>query len=69
MATENPESTENFHKLIFRGIKTMYLILSSFRGILCDQGPTLKVLLKAINEYLLLKLESSFSCNQSQNGT
>ena len=52
---------ENFDKLIFRGIKTIYLISSTFLGILCVQGTTLKVLLKVINEYLLLLLESGFS--------
>ena len=33
---ENPETTENFYKLIFRGIKTIYLILSTFLSILCS---------------------------------
>ena len=51
---ENPETTENFQKLIFSGIKASYLILSTFLGILCVQDTTLKVLLKVINEHLLL---------------
>ena len=33
---ENPETMENFYKLIFRGIKTIYLIWSTFLSILCD---------------------------------
>ena len=51
---------ENFDKLIFRGIKTIYLIWNTFLSILCDQDLTLKVLLKVIKENLPLKLESSF---------
>ena len=51
---------ENFYKLIFRGMKTIYLIWNTFLSILCDQDLTLKVLLKVINENLTLKLESSF---------
>ena len=51
---------ENFHKLIFGGIKTIYLIWSTFLGILGVQDTTLKVLLKVINEYLLLLFESGF---------
>ena len=58
---ENPETTGNFHKLIFRGIKTIYLILSTFPGILCVQDTNLKVLLKVINEHLLLFFVSGFS--------
>ena len=57
---ENPETTKNFYKLIFRGIKTIYLIWSTFLSILCDQDLTLKVLLKVIKENLPLKLENSF---------
>ena len=57
---ENPETTENFYKIIFRGIKTIYLIWSTFLSILCDQDLTLKVLLKVINDKLPLKLGSSF---------
>ena len=63
---ENPETTENFHKLISRGTKTIYLILSTFLGILCVQGTTLNLLLKVINEHLLLLLESGFSGYYSQ---
>ena len=55
------ETTENFDKLIFRGIETIYLISSNFVGILCVQGTTLKVLFKVINEHLLPLLESGFS--------
>ena len=51
---------ENFYKLIFGGIKTIYLIWSTFLSILFDQDLTLKVLLKVIKENLPLKLESSF---------
>ena len=51
---------ENFYKLIFRGIKTIDLICSTFQSILCDQDLTFKVLLKVIKENLPLKLESSF---------
>ena len=57
---ENPETTENFHKLIFQGIKTIYLILSTALGILFDQDTTLKVLLKVTKENLRLKLEVAF---------
>ena len=49
---------ENFHKLIFRGIKTIYLI--TFLSILCVEDTTLKVLLKVINENLPLMLEGNF---------
>ena len=66
---ENPETTENFHKPIFRGIKTSYLISSSFLGILCVQNTFLEVLLKVINKHLLLLLESDFSGYYSQDGT
>ena len=52
---------ETIRKLIFGGIKTIYLILGTFLSILCDQDTSLKVLLKAINEHLPLKLESGFS--------
>ena len=57
---KNSETKENFRKLIFRGIKTIYLIWSTFLSILCDQDLTFKVLLKVIKENLPLKLESSF---------
>ena len=42
---------ENFHKLISRGTKTIYLILSTFLAILCVQNLIYKVLLKVINEH------------------
>ena len=58
---ENRETTENFNKLIFRGIKTICLISSTFLGILCVENVILEVLLKVINEHLLLLLESDFS--------
>ena len=54
--------TENFQKLFFRGIKASDLILCILLGILCVQDKTLKVLLKVVKEYLLLKLEIDFSC-------
>ena len=54
---------ENFHKLIFRGIKTIHLISSTFVGILYVQNTILEVLLNVINEHLLLLLESDFSGN------
>ena len=57
---ENPETTENFYKLIFRDIKTIYLTWSTFLSILCDQDLTVKVLLKVIKENLRFKLEDSF---------
>ena len=57
---DNPEITEYFYKLIFQGIKAIYLIWSTSLSILCDQDLTLKVLLKVIKENLSLKLESSF---------
>ena len=47
---------ENFNKLIFRGTKTIYLILSTLLGILYVQNTIYKVLLKVINEHLLLSL-------------
>ena len=55
------ETAENFQKLIFLGIKSIYLISSTFLSILCVQDKTLKVLLKVIKEHLLLKLETDFS--------
>ena len=51
----------NFHKLISWGTKTIYLILRTFLGILCVQGTILKLMLKVINEHLLLLLENGFS--------
>ena len=59
---ENPETTENFQKLIFRGIKASYVILSTLLDILCVQDKNLKMLLKVVKEHLLLKLEIDFSC-------
>ena len=53
---ENPETMENVHKLIFPGIKTIYLILSTLLGILYVHNTVSKVLLKVINEHLLLLL-------------
>ena len=46
--------------LIFRGIKTIYLIWSTFLSIFCDQDTTFKVLLKVIKESLPVKLEVAF---------
>ena len=50
---------ENFQKIIFRGIKTIYLIWGTFLSIFCDQDLTLKVLHKVIKENLPFKLEGS----------
>ena len=47
------------YQLIFQGIKTIYLISSTFLSILCDQDLTLKVLLKVIKDNLPWKLKSS----------
>ena len=58
--SENLETTEDFHKLIFIGMKTIYLIWSTFQSILCDQNLTFKELLKVIKENLQFKLEGSF---------
>ena len=66
--TRNPRKI-SIRQLIYRGIKTIYLILSTFLSILCVQDATLKVMLKIIKENLPLKLESSFSCYDSQTGT
>ena len=55
-------------KLIFQGIKTIYLISRALLSILCVQDTTLKALLKVIEKNLLLKLESGFSCYESQKG-
>ena len=63
--TINPETTENFQKLFFRGIKIIYLISSNFLGVLRVQDTILKTLVK---EHLLLLLESGFSGYLSQNG-
>ena len=49
----------NFYKLIFRSIKTIYLIWNTFLSILCDQDLTFKVLLKVIKENLPFKFEGS----------
>ena len=37
------ESTESFYKLIFRDIKTIYMISRTFLNILCVQDTTLSV--------------------------
>ena len=58
---ENPQTTENFQKLIFRGIKSIYLISRTFLSILCVQDKILKVLFKVIKDNLLRKLEIDFS--------
>ena len=47
---------ENFHKLIIPGIKTIYLILSTFLGILYVHNTVYKMLLKVISDHLLLLL-------------
>ena len=57
---ENPETTENFHKLIFRGIKTIYLISSTFLGILCDQDLTFKCCSKLSRRTYHLSLKVAF---------
>ena len=51
---------KKFYMLIFRGIKTIYLIWSTFISILYDQDATLKVMLKVIKENLPFNLEGSF---------
>ena len=56
------EITENFQKLICRGINSIYLISSTFLSILSVGDKTLIVLLKVIKEHLLWKLEIDFSC-------
>ena len=49
---ENTETAGNFHKTIFRDIKTIYLVSSTFLRILCVQDTTHKVLLKvSLNIY------------------
>ena len=58
----NPKTTGGFYKLISGGVKTIYLISSTFLDILCVQNTTLKALLMVIKESLTLKLESGFSC-------
>ena len=52
---------ENFQKLIFRDIKSIYLISRTFLSILCVQDKILKVLFKVIKDNLLRKLEIDFS--------
>ena len=47
---------------MFRDIKSIYLISSTFLSILCVHDKTLKVLLKVTKKHLLLKLEIDFSC-------
>ena len=56
-----PGNNGKFLSADFSSIKAIYLISSTFLGIFCIQDRTLKVLLKVINEYLLLFLESGFS--------
>ena len=49
-----------FQKLSFRGIKYIYLILSTFLSIFFVRDKTLKVLLKVIKEHLPLKLIETY---------
>ena len=51
---------ENFQKLIFQGVKSIYLISSIFLSIFCVHDKTLKVLLIVIKKHLLLSLEIDF---------
>ena len=60
---------EKFPEALFRGIKSIYLVSSTFLSILCVHDTTLKVSHKVIKEHLLLKLESEFSCYERRNGT
>ena len=57
---KNPETPEKLYKLVFQGIKTIFLTWSTFLSILCGQNLTAKVLLKVIKENLPLKFEGSF---------
>ena len=52
---------ESTFKHVFQETKTIYLISSTFLDILCVQKTILEVLLKVINEHLLLLLKSDFS--------
>ena len=54
---------------MFRGIKTIYLISNTLIGILCVHYTTLKVLLKVINEHLLLLFKCGFSSYWSLDAT
>ena len=47
---------------VFQGTKTAYVISSTFLGFFCVKCTSLKVLLKVINDHLLLNIESGFSC-------
>ena len=51
---------EKIVMLIFRGIKTIYLIWGTFLSILRNQDTTLKALFKVIKENLSLILEVAF---------
>ena len=51
---------EKIVMLIFRGVKTIYLIWGTFLSILCNQDTTLKALFKVIKENLSLILEVAF---------
>ena len=46
---------------MFRGIKSIYLISSTFLSTSGVQDKTRKVLLKVVKEHLLLKIEIDFS--------
>ena len=52
---------ESTFKHVFQETKTIYLISSTFLDILYVQKTILEVLLKVINEHLLLLLKSDFS--------
>ena len=53
---------ENINKLIFQGIKTIYMISNTFLSILLEHDTTLKVFRKVNREILSLKLGNSFVC-------
>ena len=55
-----PPTTENFDKLIFRSVKTIYLIQSSLKKILLDHDTNLNALLKVIHETQHLSLKVAF---------
>ena len=57
---ENLETTENFQKLIFQGIKSIYLISSTFLSILCVNDKNLKVMLKVIKKQYYWSLKLTF---------
>ena len=60
LRTRKPQKVLISKKLIFRGIKSIYVILSIFVSILCVHDKTPKVLLKVIKEHLLLKLIETY---------